>query len=59
MTTVSFREQPPKKIERFTLLKSVHIYKKHRVQYEMRTHYRYLEVCGGICPHRRHVYQDF
>ncbi|XP_068021240.1 small ribosomal subunit protein uS10m isoform X2 [Melanerpes formicivorus] len=35
---------PPKKIERFTLLKSVHIYKKHRVQYEMRTHYLCLET---------------
>ncbi|XP_054836100.1 28S ribosomal protein S10, mitochondrial [Eublepharis macularius] len=37
-------EQPPKKIQRFTLLKSVHIFKKHRVQYEMRTHYRCLEL---------------
>ncbi|KAJ7341122.1 hypothetical protein JRQ81_004879 [Phrynocephalus forsythii] len=37
-------EEPPRKIERFTLLKSVHIYKKHRVQYEMRTHYRYVEL---------------
>ncbi|XP_013805261.2 small ribosomal subunit protein uS10m isoform X2 [Apteryx mantelli] len=36
--------RPPKKIERFTLLKSVHIYKKHRVQYEMRTHYICLEL---------------
>ncbi|XP_025979061.1 small ribosomal subunit protein uS10m isoform X2 [Dromaius novaehollandiae] len=36
--------RPPKKIERFTLLKSVHIYKKHRVQYEMRTHYVCLEL---------------
>uniref|UniRef100_A0A493STB6 Small ribosomal subunit protein uS10m n=2 Tax=Anas platyrhynchos TaxID=8839 RepID=A0A493STB6_ANAPP len=36
--------RPPKKIERFTLLKSVHIYKKHRVQYEMRTHYTCLEL---------------
>ncbi|XP_061334797.1 small ribosomal subunit protein uS10m isoform X2 [Pezoporus flaviventris] len=35
---------PPKKIERLTLLKSVHIYKKHRVQYEMRTHYLCLEL---------------
>ncbi|XP_010132724.1 PREDICTED: 28S ribosomal protein S10, mitochondrial, partial [Buceros rhinoceros silvestris] len=35
---------PPKTIERFTLLKSVHIYKKHRVQYEMRTHYLCLEL---------------
>lgn len=39
-----FRYNPPKKIERLTLLKSVHIYKKHRVQYEMRTHYLCLEV---------------
>ncbi|KAG9484403.1 small ribosomal subunit protein uS10m [Eleutherodactylus coqui] len=31
---------PKKKIERLTLLKSVHIFKKHRVQYEMRTHYK-------------------
>uniref|UniRef100_A0ACB8GBA4 28S ribosomal protein S10, mitochondrial n=1 Tax=Sphaerodactylus townsendi TaxID=933632 RepID=A0ACB8GBA4_9SAUR len=37
-------EEPPKKFERFTLLKSVHIYKKHRVQYEMRTHYRCVEL---------------
>ncbi|XP_037590033.1 28S ribosomal protein S10, mitochondrial-like [Cebus imitator] len=36
--------KPPRKIERFTLLKSVHIYKKHRVQYEMRTLYRCLEL---------------
>uniref|UniRef100_A0A8B9RS59 Small ribosomal subunit protein uS10m n=1 Tax=Accipiter nisus TaxID=211598 RepID=A0A8B9RS59_9AVES len=36
--------KPPKKIERLTLLKSVHIYKKHRVQYEMRTHYMCLEL---------------
>ncbi|XP_030638335.1 small ribosomal subunit protein uS10m [Chanos chanos] len=36
--------EPPKDIERFTLLKSVHIFKKHRVQYEMRTHYRLIEL---------------
>ncbi|XP_036763176.2 28S ribosomal protein S10, mitochondrial isoform X2 [Manis pentadactyla] len=36
--------EPPKKIERFTLLKSVHIFKKHRVQYEMRTLYRCFEL---------------
>uniref|UniRef100_A0A1A7WTL3 Small ribosomal subunit protein uS10m n=1 Tax=Iconisemion striatum TaxID=60296 RepID=A0A1A7WTL3_9TELE len=36
--------EPPKDMERFTLLKSVHIYKKHRVQYEMRTHYRCIEL---------------
>ncbi|KAJ8270528.1 hypothetical protein GJAV_G00115970 [Gymnothorax javanicus] len=36
--------EPKKIIERMTLLKSVHIFKKHRVQYEMRTHYRCLEL---------------
>jgi hypothetical protein len=41
---INFRHEPPRKIERFTLLKSVHIFKKHRVQYEMRTLYRCLEV---------------
>lgn len=28
--------------DRLTLLKSVHIYKKHRVQYETRTYFRFL-----------------
>uniref|UniRef100_A0A8C6UIF5 Small ribosomal subunit protein uS10m n=1 Tax=Neogobius melanostomus TaxID=47308 RepID=A0A8C6UIF5_9GOBI len=36
--------EPPKDIERLTLLKSVHVFKNHRVQYEMRTHYRCLEL---------------
>ncbi|XP_071777117.1 small ribosomal subunit protein uS10m [Centroberyx gerrardi] len=36
--------EPPKDIDRFTLLKSIHIFKKHRVQYEMRTHYRCIEL---------------
>ncbi|KAK1790282.1 hypothetical protein P4O66_014196 [Electrophorus voltai] len=36
--------EPRKKIERLTLLKSMHIFKKHRVQYEMRTHYRCIEI---------------
>ncbi|XP_053568335.1 28S ribosomal protein S10, mitochondrial isoform X2 [Bombina bombina] len=36
--------EPQRKIERFTLLKSIHIFKKHRVQYEMRTHYRCFEL---------------
>ncbi|KPP65099.1 hypothetical protein Z043_116504 [Scleropages formosus] len=40
---ISKVEEPKKKIERLTLLKSVHIHKKHRVQYEMRTHYRNFE----------------
>lgn len=27
---------------RFTLLKSIHIYKKHRVQYEVRSYYQHM-----------------
>ena len=34
---------PPKAHHnRLTLLKSVHIYKKHRVQYEVRTYFRHM-----------------
>ncbi|KAL5006500.1 hypothetical protein ScPMuIL_015306 [Solemya velum] len=40
---VAKRFVPPKVITRYTLLKSVHIFKKHRVQYEMRTHYKVIE----------------
>lgn len=29
--------------ERYTVLKSVHIYKKHRVQYEYRTYYAFVQ----------------
>ncbi|XP_067429038.1 small ribosomal subunit protein uS10m [Thunnus thynnus] len=36
--------EPAKEMERLTLLKSVHIFKNHRVQYEMRTHYRCIEL---------------
>nr|XP_045375182.1 28S ribosomal protein S10, mitochondrial-like [Camelus bactrianus] len=36
--------EPPRKTERFTLLKSVHIFQKRRVQHEMRTLYRCLEL---------------
>ncbi|XP_069577761.1 small ribosomal subunit protein uS10m [Brachyistius frenatus] len=42
--TVGKVVEPAKDIERFTLLKSAHIFKKHRVQYEMRTHYRCIEL---------------
>ncbi|GAA6228775.1 28S ribosomal protein S10, mitochondrial [Lates japonicus] len=42
--TISKVYEPPRDIERFTLLKSVHIHKKHRVQYEMRTHFRCIEL---------------
>lgn len=45
------RFEPPKNIERLTLLKSVHIFKKHRVQYEMRTHYRCIEVRQTVFFH--------
>lgn len=50
LTELHFRHEPPRKIERLTLLKSVHIFKKHRVQYEMRTLYRRLEV-GFLQPY--------
>ncbi|XP_039982073.1 probable 28S ribosomal protein S10, mitochondrial [Xiphias gladius] len=42
--TISKVYEPLKEIDRLTLLKSVHIFKKHRVQYEMRTHYRCIEI---------------
>lgn len=29
--------------DRLTLLKSIHIYKKHRVQYEIRTYFRFMQ----------------
>lgn len=42
---------PPKALHnRLTLLKSIHIYKKHRVQYEIRTYFRYftlLKITGS------------
>lgn len=34
----------PTRIQKFTVLKSPHIYKKHRVQYEIRTHSRIMEA---------------
>ncbi|XP_033630923.1 28S ribosomal protein S10, mitochondrial-like [Asterias rubens] len=36
--------KPLKRIQRLTLLKSRHIFKKHRVQYEMRTHFRVITL---------------
>nr|XP_046228176.1 probable 28S ribosomal protein S10, mitochondrial [Scatophagus argus]XP_046228177.1 probable 28S ribosomal protein S10, mitochondrial [Scatophagus argus] len=42
--TISKVYEPCKDVERMTLLKSVHIFKKHRVQYEMRTYYRCIEL---------------
>ncbi|XP_062860452.1 small ribosomal subunit protein uS10m [Trichomycterus rosablanca] len=50
--------EPPKNIERLTLLKSVHIFKKHRVQYEMRTHYRCIEITR-ITGSTAHVYLEY
>lgn len=34
----------PTRVQKFTVLKSPHIYKKHRVQYEIRTHTRLMQV---------------
>ncbi|XP_786105.4 28S ribosomal protein S10, mitochondrial [Strongylocentrotus purpuratus] len=36
--------KPFRNIKRLTLLKSRHVYKKHRVQYEMRTYYRVIRL---------------
>ncbi|XP_052441358.1 probable 28S ribosomal protein S10, mitochondrial [Carassius gibelio] len=36
--------EPRKHTEKLTLLKSVHIFKKHRVQYESRTHQRCIQM---------------
>lgn len=35
--------EPPRDYHRFTLLKSVFVYKKHRVQYEVRTYFRVMQ----------------
>ncbi|XP_072528872.1 small ribosomal subunit protein uS10m isoform X2 [Salminus brasiliensis] len=50
--------EPPKNIERLTLLKSVHIFKKHRVQYEMRTHFRCIEI-SRITGSTARVYLEY
>ncbi|XP_060758771.1 small ribosomal subunit protein uS10m isoform X1 [Neoarius graeffei] len=50
--------EPPRNIERLTLLKSVHIFKKHRVQYEMRTHYRCIEI-ARITGSSARVYLEY
>ncbi|KAM4633902.1 small ribosomal subunit protein uS10m [Polymixia lowei] len=50
--------EPPKNIERLTLLKSIHIFKKHRVQYEMRTHYRCIEL-SQITGSTAQVYLEY
>ncbi|KAK3597417.1 hypothetical protein CHS0354_040153 [Potamilus streckersoni] len=42
--TISSIKTPPKNIKRMVLLKSAHIYKKHQVHYEMRTHFRVIEL---------------
>ncbi|KAM9840112.1 small ribosomal subunit protein uS10m isoform 2-T2 [Aulostomus maculatus] len=42
--TISKVFKPPRDTERFSLLKSVHIFRKHLVQYEIRTHYRCIEL---------------
>ncbi|XP_011615947.1 small ribosomal subunit protein uS10m isoform X2 [Takifugu rubripes] len=50
--------EPKRDIERLTLLKSVHIFKKHRVQYEMRTHYRCIEL-SHITGSTAQVYLEY
>lgn len=50
--------EPPKHIDKLTLLKSVHIFKKHRVQYEMRTHYRCIKI-SRITGSTARVYLEY
>ncbi|XP_071476337.1 small ribosomal subunit protein uS10m-like [Diadema antillarum] len=42
--TIESITKPFRHIKRLTLLKSRHVYKKHRVQYEMRTYYRVIKL---------------
>ncbi|XP_032226262.1 28S ribosomal protein S10, mitochondrial [Nematostella vectensis] len=46
---ISGRIVLPTRKERYTLLKSPHIYKKHRAQYEIRTHGRMLQLKNLTC----------
>lgn len=39
-----YRVALPNEVKKLTVLKSPHIYKKHRVQYEMKTHGRLVQV---------------
>ncbi|KAL5463605.1 hypothetical protein EMCRGX_G032519 [Ephydatia muelleri] len=41
---ISGRVALPTRVQKYTVLKSPHIYKKHRVQYEVRTHSRLMQV---------------
>ncbi|XP_067284588.1 small ribosomal subunit protein uS10m [Pseudorasbora parva] len=50
--------EPPKHIDKLTLLKSIHIFKKHRVQYEMRTHFRSIEI-SRITGSSARVYLEY
>ncbi|KAG1932622.1 probable 28S ribosomal protein S10, mitochondrial [Pimephales promelas] len=50
--------EPPKHIDKLTLLKSVHIFKKHRAQYEMRTHRRLIQI-SGITGSSARVYLEY
>lgn len=43
-----FRVALPTEVKKFTVLKSPHIYKKHRVQYEMKTHARLVQVGASL-----------
>ena len=46
-----YRVALPTRIQKFTVLKSPHIYKKHRVQYEMRNHSRLVQVYTKVVVH--------
>ena len=43
---ISGRVALPTRIQKYTVIKSPHVFKKHRAQFEMRTHARLLQVGG-------------
>ncbi|XP_077088145.1 small ribosomal subunit protein uS10m-like [Siphateles boraxobius] len=50
--------EPLKHIDKLTLLKSIHIFKKHRAQYEMRTHRRHIQI-SRITGSSARVYLEY
>lgn len=48
----------PTKMERWTLLKSVHVHKQHRAQYERRTHRRLVQI-RGVSGQTATVFLDY
>lgn len=53
-----YRVALPTRVQKFTVLKSPHIFKKHRVQYEIKTHSRLMQVkYVDISPNNLYSYK--